>query len=73
MNIYYRVIGLLSLALGIIGAFLPLLPTTCFVLLAAWCFAKAPQNGISVYAKIKSLAQSLFNGNKKNVFLDREK
>lgn len=33
--------GLISLALGIIGAFLPLLPTVPFIILAAFCFARS--------------------------------
>jgi uncharacterized protein len=33
--------GLASLGTGIVGIFLPLLPTTPFVLLAAFCFSRA--------------------------------
>lgn len=32
---------MLSVALGVLGAFLPLLPTTVFFLIAAFCFARS--------------------------------
>lgn len=42
-RILYLLLGWLSLITGIIGIFLPLLPTTPLVLLAAWCFSKSSE------------------------------
>lgn len=37
----WMLLGLFCVGLGIIGAFLPLMPTTIFMILAAGCFARS--------------------------------
>lgn len=43
MKIIYIIIGTLSLGLGIVGIFIPALPTTPFLLLASYCLARGSQ------------------------------
>jgi uncharacterized membrane protein YbaN (DUF454 family) len=50
MRRLHLALGYASLALGIVGIALPVLPTTPFIILAAWCFARSnPKLAVWLY------------------------
>lgn len=41
MRTFWIILGVVSLAIGIVGLFLPFLPTAVFLIAAAFCFARS--------------------------------
>lgn len=60
-RVFYFCSGTLSLILGVLGIFLPLLPTTPFVLLAAFCYANSSARAHSWLVNHPKLGPSVVN------------
>lgn len=55
-----KLLGAISLSLGVLGAFLPLLPSTCFILLAAWAFNQSSPRFHSWLVRRSPFSQSIY-------------
>jgi len=58
---FYLVSGILLVAIGVIGIFLPILPTTIFLILASACFVKGSPKANEWLRNHKILGQYLKN------------
>ncbi|MDH8701474.1 uncharacterized membrane protein YbaN (DUF454 family) [Dysgonomonadaceae bacterium PH5-43] len=57
----FIILGSISLVLGIIGIFLPLLPTTPFLLLTAYCYFRSSPEAYNWLLKHKHLGPYIIN------------
>jgi len=60
-NLLLIITGTLSLILGIIGIFIPLLPTTPFLLLSAFCYLRSSKTLYNWLIKHKLLGTYIYN------------
>lgn len=56
---FYLAIGILSITLGTIGIFLPVLPTVPFLLLALFCFGKSSERAYNLIINNKYFGKTL--------------
>jgi uncharacterized protein len=73
LRILFIIAGSISLLLGIIGAFLPLLPTTPFVLLSAYCYAKSSARLYELLLKHKIFGRIISDYSKNRIIRKKTK
>lgn len=59
MRYIYLMIGMISFGLGFIGIVLPILPTTLFLLLAGFCFARSSKRVHNWFVSTKAYQRHL--------------
>lgn len=69
----YIAAGCVMLALGVIGMFLPLMPTTIFLILAAWFFSKSSERLEAWLLGHKYLGPTIVNWRRHGVIAPRAK
>ena len=67
------ILGTISLVLGVIGIFLPLLPTTPFLLLTAYCYFRASPKAYEWLIRQKHLGPYILNYREKKIIPFRVK
>ncbi|WP_408640777.1 DUF454 family protein [Streptococcus merionis] len=57
----FLIISLLVFVLGTLGLYLPILPTTVFYLIAAFCFARSPDRLYQKWHPLRNIKNILSN------------
>lgn len=70
---FYLVLGIIMLITGIIGIFVPLMPTTIFLILAAWCFSRSSTRLENWLLNHATLGPTIVNWRKHGVVPPRAK
>lgn len=73
MRFFWLLGGLISVALGAIGIFLPLLPTVPFLLLATFCFARSSERLHTWLITHKTLGPPILDWQEKGAISRRAK